>query len=101
MKYKFHPDAELELDQAAIFYEAGMSGLGADFSDEVERVINILLEHPELGARSDEDLRHFVLGRFPFSVVYAAADQLLYIVAIAHGSREPGYWKARVQSRDA
>jgi toxin ParE1/3/4 len=75
MKYKFHPDAELELDQAAIFYEAGMSGLGADFSDEVERVINILLEHPELGARSDEDLRHFVLRRFPFSVVYAAADQ--------------------------
>jgi toxin ParE1/3/4 len=67
MKYKFHPDAELELDQAAIFYEAGMSGLGADFSDEVERVINILLEHPELGARSDEDLRHFVLRRFPFS----------------------------------
>jgi hypothetical protein len=46
MKYKFHPDAELELNQAAIFYEAGMSGLGADFSDEVERAstscLNIL-----------------------------------------------------------
>jgi toxin ParE1/3/4 len=100
MKYKFHPEAELELDEAATFYEAGMSGLGGVFSDEVERVINVLLEHPELGARADDDLRHFVLRRFPFSVVYAAADQFLYVVAIAHGSRKPGYWKARMQSRD-
>jgi toxin ParE1/3/4 len=99
MKYEFHPEAELELNEAADFYEAGVSGLGRDFGDEVNRVISVLLEHPELGARADDDLRHFVLRRFPFSVVYAAADQLLYIVAIAHGSREPGYWKARVQSR--
>jgi plasmid stabilization system protein ParE len=99
MKCEFHPEAEQELYEAADFYEAGMAGLGYDFGDEVNRVINILLEHPELGARSDDDLRHFVLRRFPFSVVYAATDQLLYIVAIAHGSREPGYWQARLQNR--
>ncbi len=29
MKYTFHPEAERELDEAATFYEAGMSGLGA------------------------------------------------------------------------
>jgi toxin ParE1/3/4 len=97
MKYEFHPEAEEELYAAADFYEAGLAGLGSDFGEEVNRVIALLLEHPELGARTDSDLRHFVLRRFPFSVVYAAADQLIYIVAIAHGSREPGYWKARVQ----
>lgn len=100
MKYKFHPEAELELAEAATFYEAGLPGLGADFSDEVERVINVLLEHPELGTRTDDNLRHFILRRFPFSVVYAAAGQLLYVVAIAHGSRKPGYWSERIQSRD-
>jgi hypothetical protein len=51
MKYEFHPEAELELYEAAAYYEAGLSGLGRDFSDEVERVVNILLEHPELGAQ--------------------------------------------------
>jgi toxin ParE1/3/4 len=99
MKYEFHPEAEQELYEAATYYEAGLSGLGQEFGDEVNRVINVLLEHPELGARADDDLRHFVLRRFPFSVVYAAADQLLYIVAIAHGSREPGYWRTRVRDR--
>jgi hypothetical protein len=37
MRFKFHPEAELELAEAADFYEAGLSGLGGDFSDEVER----------------------------------------------------------------
>jgi toxin ParE1/3/4 len=97
MNYEFHPEAEQELYEAAAYYEAGLSGLGRDFAHEVERVINILLEHPELGARVDRDLRHFVLRRFPFSVVYAATDRLISIVAIAHGSREPEYWKGRIR----
>jgi len=99
MTYEFHPEAELELYEAAAFYEAALSGLGRDFTDEVERVVNILLEHPELGAKVDKNLRHFVLRRFPFSVVYAATGQVVYIVAIAHGSREPEYWKTRARDR--
>lgn len=39
------------------------------------------------------------LRRFPFSIVYVALTELIYIVAIAHGSREPGYWKLRIQDR--
>lgn len=99
MKYEFHPEAELELYEAAQRYEAEVSGLGIRFGDEVERVVDLLLEHPEIGARVDENLRHFVLRKFPFSVVYAVADDLVYIVAVAHGSREPEYWRLRVQDR--
>ena len=40
-----------------------------------------------------------VLRRFPFSVVYAVVADLVYIVAVAHGSREPGYWRLRIQDR--
>src|SRR5262245_10523233 len=99
MKYEFHPEAELELYEAAQRYEAEISGLGMRFGDEVERVIDLLLEHPEIGARVDENLRHFVLRKFPFSVVYAVVADLIYIVAIAHGSREPEYWRLRIQDR--
>jgi plasmid stabilization system protein ParE len=99
MKYEFHPEAELELYEAALRYESEVTGLGRRFGDEVERVVNLLLENPEMGVRVDEDLRHFVLRKFPFSVVYAAAGDLVYIVAVAHGSREPDYWRLRVQDR--
>jgi plasmid stabilization system protein ParE len=99
MKYEFHPEAELELYEAARRYESEVTGLGRRFGDEVERVVNLLLENPEMGVCVDEDLRHFVLRKFPFSVVYAAAGDLVYIVAVAHGSREPDYWRLRVQDR--
>lgn len=97
MNYKFHPEAEQELHQAALRYESEVRGLGRRFGEEVERVIQLLLEHPELGSILDNDLRHFILRRFPFSIVYATATNLVYIVAIAHSSRKPGYWQPRVQ----
>jgi plasmid stabilization system protein ParE len=99
MKYEFHPEAEQELYEAAARYESQIPELGLRFADEVERVVRLLLEHPELGSRLNDELRHFVLRRFPFSVVYAVVADIVYVVALAHGSREPGYWRPRVQDR--
>lgn len=99
MKYEFHPEAERELYEAALRYESEVPDLGRRFGEEVERVVKLVLEHPEMGARVDNNLRHFVLRKFPFSVVYAITVDLVYIVAVAHGSREPEYWRPRVQDR--
>ena len=99
MKYEFHPEAEQELYEAARRYDFEVPGLGRRFGDEVERVVQLLLDHPELGARLNNDLRHFILRRFPFSIVYAVTADIVYIVAVAHGSREPRYWQLRVQDR--
>ncbi len=99
MRYEFHPEAEQELYEAASRYESEVSDLGSRFVDEVERVVQLLVEHPEMGSQLDDELRHFVLRRFPFSVVYAVVSEVVYVVAVAHGSREPGYWRPRVQDR--
>ena len=96
MNYEFHPEAELEVVDAAAYYESEVPGLGERFADEVERVVELLSEQPELGARIEGEIRHFVLQRFPFSVMYSATGNLLYILAVAHGSRSPGYWASRV-----
>jgi plasmid stabilization system protein ParE len=99
MRFEFHPEAEQELYEAAARYESEVPELGFRFADEVERVIQVLLDHPELGSRLNDELRHFVLRRYPFSVVYAVLSDIVYVVAVAHGSREPGYWRPRVQDR--
>lgn len=97
MNFEFHPEAEQELFEAALRYNSEVPGLGHRFGEEVSRVVQLLVGNPELGSRVDENLRHFVLRRFPFSIVYAVTSELVYIVAVAHGSREPGYWQPRVQ----
>ena len=36
------------------------------------------------------------LKQFPFSLLYINRPDLVWVVAVAHGSRKPGYWKARI-----
>jgi hypothetical protein len=38
MNHEFHPEAELEVIEAAARYESAVPGLGERFGDEVERV---------------------------------------------------------------
>ena len=95
MKFEFHPEAEIELLEYAKRYEDAVPGLGKRFRDEIERVVELLLERPELGSVLEDEIRHFVLRRFPHAVIYAIIDDSLYVLAVAHGHREPGYWIKR------
>ena len=55
MRLEFHPDAELELIEAALHYELQVPGLGGNFESEVRRATDILLDHPEIGQLIDPD----------------------------------------------
>lgn len=84
------------MTEASQFYEAAASGLGSDFLDDVQRGIDNLREHPNLGQSIGRDLRRLLLHRFPFSLIYAAEADGILIIAVAHHGRRPGYWKSRV-----
>lgn len=96
MKLEFHPEAEMELIETAAHYELQVPGLGERFEAEVRRATEILLEHPEIGASADPDLRRFILNRFPFTPYYSATSDVLRIEVVAHQRRRPGYWRSRV-----
>ena len=96
MKLEFHPEAELELIEAAVHYELQVPGLGGRFESELRRVTDLLLEHPEIGHPVAPDLRQFVLPRFPFTLFYSATSDAVRIEVVAHQSRLPGYWRSRI-----
>lgn len=98
MNYFIHPDAEAELGDAAEFYAASASPNIADaFLCEFERVVELLIENQQRGPHGEDGLRTYHLNRFPFTVVYDE-DKALgpQIFAVAHQSREPGYWHDRL-----
>ena len=97
MKLEFHPEAELELIEAAAYYELQVPGLGERFEAEVRRATDLLLEHPEIGAPADPVLRKLVLNRFPFTLFYSVTSDVLRIEVVAHQRRRPGYWRSRVE----
>jgi plasmid stabilization system protein ParE len=96
MYAEFHPEAERELIEHALYYEQRATDLGARFLDEVEYCISLLLSQPLLGYPLDDELRGFPLKNFPFTPIYHATSDHLYIVAVSHQRRRPGYWKNRI-----
>ncbi len=38
----------------------------------------------------------FPLSRFPYAVIYKENSTMIWILAVAHGHRRPGYWKERL-----
>ena len=97
MRLEFHPQAELELIEAAVHYELQVAGLGERFESEVRRTTDLLLDHPEIGHPVDADLRQFVLHRFPFTLYYSVTSDVLRIEVVAHQRRLPGYWRSRIE----
>jgi len=94
--YRFLSPAEEEMIEAALFYERRSSQLGADLLDEIDRAVALLRDHPKLGVSIYEEFRRLLLDRFPFSLIYAIEDNAILIIAVAHQSRRPGYWRKRV-----
>jgi plasmid stabilization system protein ParE len=97
----FHPEAEAEFLAAARFYETHEPGLGPDFISEVRRAAGGLVAYPGVGHRFSKRLRRILVRRFPFALVYRVEPDTIFIVAVAHLRRRPGYWRRRQQDRPA
>ncbi len=97
MRAELHPEAEDEFIEASLFYDLQLLGLGEGFICEVERVTKLLVEKPEIGARIDETFRRMLLNRFPYSLIYSLEPERIWIVAVAHQRRRPGYWRSRIE----
>jgi toxin ParE1/3/4 len=91
----FHPEAEVEFLAAAEFYEIHRRGLGVEFIAEVRKAARALQRHPKLGRRFSRRLRRLLVQRFPYGLLYRPQGEDIFIVAVAHLSRRPGYWRRR------
>ena len=94
--YKYLPSSLEELDDAAAFYENASVGLGSELLEEVRRLIDKLRDNPALAPLIDNEFRSAVLSRFPFNIIYSIEPRYILVIAVAHQSRRPGYWRDRV-----
>ncbi len=96
MVVRFHPEALAEYAEAVGFYEERAPGLGREeFFEEVQRVLRLITENPGLGSPFAAPYRRAYCRRFPFGVVYREEGDTVWVQAIMHLRRKPGYWKDR------
>lgn len=89
-----------ELRGAVAWYEEKRPGLGAELVAEVEGTLELIERHPGLGGSvprvaSERGTRRLPLRRFPYAIVYRERQVEIQVVAFAHHSRKPGYWRSR------
>ena len=95
MRYEFHPEALDEYDEAGHYYARQQPGLDLRFIVCIEEAIELVLKAPYRWRFFEEDVRRCLTRVFPYAILYTIEPDFVLIVAIAHCSREPGYWKHR------
>lgn len=96
--FRLHPEADREGIEAAarikfddpkeaiLFEQALLTALGWVCSDLME--IRCFVR----------DFRRIKIGKFRYSLVFRVRGSEIQILAIAHMSRKPGYWKNRAKT---
>jgi hypothetical protein len=95
MDVVFHPDAESEFLSAIEYYETRAPGLGLEFALSVYSSVRLIEAHPSAWVEIAKDVRRCLVNRFPFGILYAADQHVIFILAIMDLHREPGYWQTR------
>lgn len=92
----FHQDALAEYHAALVWYARQSRRAALGLERAVSHVLSTAASSPEFYPLYDDAHREAILTRFPYSVLYRVrVDEDLMVVAVAHSSREPGYWHGR------
>lgn len=97
MKVRLLDPAQLELDEAIACYNDQAPGLGDAFLLEAIAAFDRIQRFPDAWHPLGDRFRRCRLRRFPYGLIYAAENDEIVIVAVAHSHRRPQYWRDRIK----
>jgi plasmid stabilization system protein ParE len=93
---RFHPAARAEFNEAVGYLEDQRSGYGALFKQEIRSDCRELARDPERWPVREKGFRKKLVEKFNYLIWYRESDEEIYVIAVHHCSRKPGYWKKRI-----
>ncbi len=85
----FAHEAHAEALDSFLWYEGRRRGLGEIFKAELNTAIQRVAEEPLAFPLYYRDLRRVLVQRFPYAVYYRTYPELVVVVAVFHGRRNP------------
>lgn len=92
--------AQQEVEEASDYYEQQRDGLGHRFILEFEKTLLAIQAFPGLGTKIEENCRRRRFKKFPYGIVFRVHEGAIYVLAVMHLRRMPGYWKDRLKEID-
>jgi toxin ParE1/3/4 len=96
-------EAAEEAVAATDWYERERPGLGSEFAAAVDAAIDLIEEGilpllPVPGIAGTKGAKRVILRRFPYDIVVIERNSEAIVIAVAHHSRTPGYWRERIRT---
>jgi plasmid stabilization system protein ParE len=95
LPFEFFEEAGQEIEKERSFYRERSESAEAGFLRELDHAVQSVSEAPQRWPSHIENTRRYVFPSFPFSLVYFIDAGTVFIVALEHHSRRPGYWTER------
>lgn len=90
------PEAQLDVEEAAFWYDSQQVGLGDRFLEELDELLARVAENPRQFPEIDLGVRRGLLHRFPYAVYFLAEEDLSIVITVLHQNRNPDAWKLRL-----
>ena len=88
---RFHPEAEREfLDGARVY--------GERFVRSLDAVLALIVEMPHVWPTwpGCPHIHRRVVTKLPYAIVYSIDQNSIFVIAVEHTRRRPGYWLTRL-----
>lgn len=100
MKLRLSDAAREEIREASHRYQEVSEERRRHFLTEVRRCLSLIRDQPTLFSKYEglgraSEYRRVLLVGYPYLIVNLVSGEVLSIIALAHGSRAPGYWERR------
>jgi len=88
-KIDISDDADNDIATSREYYEEKQKGLGKRFFNAVLNALGLIQKNPYTYQEIDNDLRRYVMKKFPFVILYFVGEVVIQIIAVFHTSRNP------------
>ena len=96
--FRLHPAADAEAIAEASCIKSDDAVQGELFVAALEKAITQARSDPSGHQSFGGQFRKVRLGKFRFLLIYRDLEDEIQILAVAHMSRRPGYWKQRAKN---
>ena len=94
-RFRIHPGAIAEVDDAAAYYKQKAEGLEQRFLDEFEDALTQIRRRPMMYRIVANAIHKCRLRHFPYGLIYRLQNDVVEVVAVMHLRKDPEYWEAR------
>jgi plasmid stabilization system protein ParE len=99
MNYRLiiRPEAELDLEDAFVWYESQDNGLGSEFVRAIDNCISSIGRNPMSYAIVYQEARQALVRRFPYIILYVVQEDTVFVIGFFHSKRNPNDWQERLK----